>query len=208
MTVRDQRDVAATEHRQHARDDPIGPQPDVRRSLAGLAVAVRWHAVAPQRPAGQDRSNLRRGQAFVAAVVPLDEVGVGLDVRQPGELRGFLRANQRTRKNQREAAVGDETGDACGLFLTERTERDVGATGVLATGAPFGGAVPQAARARREAARVSTDARQVRSTIDGRVVTAPRYWRVACCSRRPRFRSPGRVRGSATRSRRVRLRRR
>ncbi len=142
MPVRHERYVAAAEHRQHARENAVGPPPDVRRSLTGLTVSACGHAVSPKRPAGQQRSDLRRRQPFVTAVVPLDEVGVGLDMLQPGELRGFLRATQRTRENKGEAAVGDQAGHPLRLLLTEQSQRDVGATGVLATRAPLGGAMP------------------------------------------------------------------
>ena len=103
--MRDKRYVAAPEQRQHARENAVGAPPDVRRSLTGLTVNACRHAISPQRPAGQKCSDLRRRQAFVPAVVPLDEVGVGLDMRQPGEFRSFLCAAQRAGKNKSEVTV-------------------------------------------------------------------------------------------------------
>ena len=64
-------------------NDPVGATADIG---GGFALG---HAIVPDRPAGPEFPDLRGGQPFVGAVVPLDEVGIRLP-DEPGQGTGLL----------------------------------------------------------------------------------------------------------------------
>src|ERR1700689_3265426 len=101
------------------------------------------HAVTPEVPAGALLLDLRGRPALVAAVIPLPQVRVELDVRQPGEFRGAHGTLGRAAERGHDLAAGQRRGERGGRGLAACGEGYVGATGVPAGGAPLGLAVPE-----------------------------------------------------------------
>ena len=100
VTVADDRDVAVAQQRPDPVEDRVRARRHLAERLAGLAVAAD-DAVAPQVPARPGRPDLLLGHALVTAVVPLEQVGIGLDVGQAGQFRRPHGAAQRADEHGR-----------------------------------------------------------------------------------------------------------
>ena len=113
-------------------------------SSVGLAAGAR---VGEHRPAGDLLTDLRRRQPLVGAVVPLHEVRVEPERRQPGQLGSADGPHQRADQH-RAAAPGplahpaDRPGERACLALAVGVQRHVGAARVPAGPRPLGAAVP------------------------------------------------------------------
>jgi hypothetical protein len=118
-------------------DDPVDPG----RHLVGRLAALRTFS--PYRPARPLEADLRRREALVLTVVPLEQVVGRFDaVGEAGEVGGIQRARPGTGEHQREVVAGQLPGDAPGLRAARLRQRDVGPPGVLAEPGPLGLAVP------------------------------------------------------------------
>ena len=87
MTVREEGDVTGLQRRGDPREHARRTRGDLLDGLAGRR--ARDHTLVEHRPRriSEVLADLGRGAPFVAAVVPLDEVGIG-GRRQPRELSG------------------------------------------------------------------------------------------------------------------------
>jgi RNA polymerase sigma-70 factor, ECF subfamily len=136
VTVADDRDVPVAQQRPDPVEDRVRPRGHLLERLAAGG------AVAPQIPVRSSRPDLLLGAALVAAVVPLEQVGVGFDVGQAGQLgrpdgpaeRAAERGDDVTAVEQR--AQRPARGDA------RVGQRQVGPARELAGPAPRGLTVP------------------------------------------------------------------
>ena len=87
MAVSDEDDVAqggVGQDRTDARKDPVGPCANLLRALTRVVCGTGSHTVGPERPAGSRAADLRSGEAFVTAIVPLVQIGFDLGVPEGG----------------------------------------------------------------------------------------------------------------------------
>src|SRR5579864_2641299 len=134
----DSQDMAARKHdrrglgRAQAGDDPIGAGAYVGRLLAIRA------AVAEQEPAGALGHDFAGLAAFVVAVVPFEKVRIDLGPRaESSKLAGAPGARERAREHPVERCALKALPQAPRPALAFRAQRNVGAAGVPAAGAPF-----------------------------------------------------------------------
>ncbi len=121
----------------------FGAGDDAEGTLAYLFHCFAFRdAVGPEIPIGAVFADFRGGEAFVSAVVPFEEVGVGLGaIGIAGQTASFARPLQRAGEDQGKG-MGTETGaDRQSLLLAVGGEREVGESGVSAGKAPKGFAV-------------------------------------------------------------------
>src|SRR4029079_25638 len=131
VAVGEDRDVAVD--RQDLLDDAVAAGCDLGRRLA-----VR-EAVAPQVPAGLLLADLRRRDALVVAVVPLEEVLADLAaVAEPGQTRGLARAVERAREHEREVVAVEAAGELPRALAPGVGQRDVRAARVPPRLRPLG----------------------------------------------------------------------
>ncbi len=143
VAVRDQRDVAVGQQRLDPAQHPVHPLAHLLHRLPGVRGVTRDHAVPPQVPARAPFLDLPRGQALIAAVVPLPQVGVRLGVGQPRQVGRPDRALRRTGEDGHDVPLDQQRSQRRGGGMADRGERDVRPSRVLALLAPLGLAVPQ-----------------------------------------------------------------
>jgi RNA polymerase sigma-70 factor, ECF subfamily len=149
VTVADDRDVAVAQQRPGAVEHRVRARRHLPERLAGLAVAAD-DAVAPQVPARlrlpagprPGRPDLLLGHALVTAVVPLEQIGIGLGVGQAGQFRRPHGAAQRADEHGRHLATGQQRAERPAGGHAHVGQRKIGAAPVLAGPAPRGLAVP------------------------------------------------------------------
>jgi RNA polymerase sigma-70 factor, ECF subfamily len=141
VTVADDRDVAVPQQRPDPVEHRVGARCHLPERLPGLALAAD-DAVAPQVPARPGRPDLLLGHALVTAGVPLEQIGIGLDVSQAGQLRRPHGAAQRAGERDRHGAAGQQRAQRPAGGHARVGQRKVGAAPVLAGPAPRGLAVP------------------------------------------------------------------
>jgi len=84
-------------------------------------------------PIGTAAQDVRAAQAFIIAIVPLDEVGVDLgDGAEAGEFAGLDGALERAGKNFGEGQSAQSCAEEAGILTAAFGEREVGETGMLA----------------------------------------------------------------------------
>jgi len=134
VAVREQEHVAPGRHR--PRDDPLGA---ARHRLDRLAAR---HPAAPDRPALPLAPDLGGGAPLVRAVVPLDEIVVGLRLGSvSGQPAGLAGARERAREHQREGSAAQHPAQGRRRSRARLGEREVGAARVSPGAAPLGLAV-------------------------------------------------------------------
>src|SRR5271166_6646961 len=102
------------------------------------------------------RANLTSGPAFVTAVVPFDEVAIGLRHRPvTGKLAGAYCALQRTREYFGKACGFQSIPKPLGLGLAFLCQRKVGQSGVLARYSPLGRTMPNQVYIRKRSAHMN-----------------------------------------------------
>ena len=134
MGVRHQDDiVTAVQQRPAPRQDPARPHTD-RLDRLPEAGGRR-----PHRPlrVTEGLADLRGRPALVVAVVPLEQVRVGLGV-QPRQLRGASGALERAAQHERRVPVAQDRRQSRRPLLALRREGHVGASRVPAVAAPHG----------------------------------------------------------------------
>src|SRR5437764_1359532 len=118
-------------------DDVVGSAADIGRGLAAGT------AIPPERPVRMDRLDFFRGETFVAAVIPFDQVR-----HHPGLLRiarqaaGLERALEWARQDERKCPGTKPRAECRGLPTPLLGQGKVGRTGVPATETPFRLAAP------------------------------------------------------------------
>ena len=130
MAVGEERDIAR--HGQRAGDGSAGAGGHLG---GGFAVG---HAVRPQRPRRAAGLDLRRGEPFVIAVIPLAEVGIDQRVWVAGKTAGFAGALQRGYQDESELASLQVAAQGGGFLAAGRGEGNIGAAGVAERTAPLG----------------------------------------------------------------------
>jgi len=143
VTVRDKRDIAVGEQRRHPGQHRVGPRGHLGDGLARMCRVARDDPVAPQVPAGAFGPDHRGGPPFVAAVVPLPQVGVLLHLGEPGQAGGPHGALRGAGEGRANGPGGERGGQRGGHRLTGRRQRHVGTAGVPQVAAPLGLAVPE-----------------------------------------------------------------
>jgi RNA polymerase sigma-70 factor, ECF subfamily len=136
VTMADDRDVAVAQQR----PDPVEHRVRARGGLPYRLPAD--DAVPPQVPARPGRPDLLRGHALVTAVVPLEQIGIGLDVGQARQLRRPHGAAQRAGERGHHMAAGQHRAQRPAGRHARVGQRKIGAAAVLAGPAPCGLAVP------------------------------------------------------------------
>ena len=135
MAARKHQHVAAD--RAHPGDDAVGAGAGFVRRFAARA------PVAEKLPAGPLAQDLGGADTLVFAVIPFDEVrlGLGFDLRpwtKPGERAGARGTLERACQHPDEAEPAQPLAEPPRLLLAGRGQRQVGEASVLARQAPFG----------------------------------------------------------------------
>src|SRR5262249_41815211 len=101
-------------------------------------------AVAEEIPARTLLAYVGRASPLVLAVIPLLQIGVAFGLAAAARQRTCLQLpRQRTGQHPGEPRLCEPLGQAPGLVLTARSEREVGPAGVLTSERPCGLAVPR-----------------------------------------------------------------
>ena len=120
-----------------AGDDPIGSGGDI---FGGLAFGA---AVTKKLPGGPLPLDVPKHQPLVAAVIPLDQVGIDLrDRSKTGEFARPRGALKRAGEDGREGESPQSLTELAGAILADRVQGDVGPAGALARIGPGRVAVP------------------------------------------------------------------
>src|SRR5262245_21164451 len=129
VPAREEQHVAR--ERADALHDAVGAGPDLRRRLAAGA------AVDEDQPIGPLGVDLGAGAPLVAAVVPLDQIGIDLGLGpEARQLAGARRAHERAREHLDEGHPAQPLAEAAGVALAALGQRKVGAARVLSRDGP------------------------------------------------------------------------
>ena len=121
----------------HPLNHPIGPRPDLLRSLASRAAVTKEE---PARTLGQD---IGGAAALILPVIPFGQVGIGFgQTAEPGQLGCPSRALRRAGERFGEPRCAQPLPEGARLLLAPLGQRQIGAAGMLAGEAPSGFAVP------------------------------------------------------------------
>ena len=165
VTVPHEGDIALGHRGDRAPDHARRPG---RHLLDGLTGGLaRRHPVLEHGPVVADLlTDLRGGQSFVGAVVPLQQVVGDLGI-ETGELGGAAGALQGRGKHEGELTSLEQLSGGSGQLLAVGRERDVGAARVLSRERPLGLSVTQQDEtSRRWAGRVRDAARHAVSMTE------------------------------------------
>src|SRR5205823_4426830 len=118
----------------------VSPHPEDHTISAGAdvldALSART-AIAEELPVRTLLAYLRRAQAFVLAIVPLDQVGIDHGhAAKAGQLAGAGRALQGARPDMVEVLTLEALAEAAGVFFAARRQWQVGQARVLPGEAP------------------------------------------------------------------------
>ncbi|CAK7279906.1 hypothetical protein SGPA1_10684 [Streptomyces misionensis JCM 4497] len=121
---------------------PVGALPDLPRALARTLRRPGGDPVGEQEPAGPGALDLRGGDALVAAVVPLAQIGVHPGVAHADQLGGLPCPPQRADERRADPVRADQRHQPARLLAAVLGEGHVGAAGVPAGPRPLGLTVP------------------------------------------------------------------
>src|ERR1019366_2507447 len=137
MPMTDQRHVTGGKVWHGAVDDLATPRGHLFDALASCRAG--YDAAVEHTPGVPDPlADLVGGQAFIAAVVPLHEVVVGLRMSQSGQVCGAAGTLQGRGEDKGEHAAREQFGGLRPELLAPGSERHVGEPGVLAGLRPLG----------------------------------------------------------------------